>query len=62
MLVLTRKKGKAIKIKVGEVVIRISVVDIQPRYFSEGWQVRLGFEAPPGVTILREEVVDRRGG
>lgn len=61
MLVLTRKKGKAVLVKVGGVSVRVSIVDIQPRYFADGWQVRLGFEAPPGVTILREEVIDRRG-
>jgi len=47
MLVLTRKKEEAIRIG-NDVVIKI--IDIDHR------QVKLGIEAPPHVSINREEV------
>ncbi len=47
MLVLTRKLGESVTI--GD-DIKISVIDIKGR------QVRLGIEAPPSMTIHREEV------
>jgi carbon storage regulator len=47
MLVLSRKMGEAIVIDGG---IRITVVGIR------GKQVRLGFEAPAMVDIIREEL------
>ena len=47
MLVLTRKNGEAIRIGG-----RINVVVLSA---SRG-QVRLGIEAPTGVSVLREEV------
>ena len=50
MLVLTRKKGEAIKI--GEdVFIRVLGVS--------GEQIRLGFEAPKEISIVRTELIDR---
>ncbi len=47
MLVLTRKLGESVTIGDN---IKISVLDIKGR------QVRLGIEAPPGMTIHREEI------
>ena len=47
MLVLTRKPGEKVVIDGG---IQVIVTSIQ------GSQVRLGFIAPDGVTIVREEV------
>jgi carbon storage regulator len=51
MLVLSRKLSQQILIASD---IRITVVKI------EGNHVRLGIEAPPGVSILREELVGRQ--
>ena len=50
MLVLTRKVGEEIVIGEG---IRIRVLTVK------GSQVRLGFDAPPDVIILRTEKVSR---
>ncbi len=47
MLILTRKIGEAIAI--GDNV-KIQVIDVKGR------QVRLGIEAPPDMTVHREEV------
>ncbi len=47
MLVLSRKKGQ--RIRIGESLV-LAVLEL-----TNG-RVRLGFEAPVGVTILREEV------
>jgi carbon storage regulator len=49
MLVLSRKQGQRIQIG-GSVVLTVLE--------SRNGQVRLGFEAPEGVTILRDEVCD----
>jgi carbon storage regulator len=51
MLVLTRRSGE--EIVIGE-DIRVTVLAVQ------GEKVRLGLEAPPSVTIDRQEVRDRR--
>lgn len=48
MLVLSRKIGQRIQIEGGIVVTVVA---------ARGQQVRLGIEAPPDVTILREELV-----
>lgn len=48
MLVLTRKSEEAIRLLDGS--IRIVVLEVQ------GDQVRLGFEAPKNIDILREEI------
>jgi carbon storage regulator len=47
MLVLSRKKGE--RIHIGECVV-LTVLE------SRHGQVRLGFEAPKDVVILREEI------
>jgi carbon storage regulator CsrA len=48
MLVLTRKAGE--KVLIGK-HIRVQVVEVK------GNRIRLGIEAPAGLTILREELV-----
>ena len=50
MLVLSRKQGQ--EVAIGD-NIRLTVVAIC------GNQVRLGFMAPPGVSILREELCQK---
>jgi len=50
MLVLTRKVGE--RIHIGDGII-VTVVRIQND------KVRLGFEAPPNVTVHREEIYRR---
>jgi carbon storage regulator len=52
MLVLTRKQSQQIVIGRD---IRITIVKLDRN------QVRLGIDAPPGMTILREELVTRGG-
>jgi carbon storage regulator len=48
MLILTRRPGEAIAVG-DEIVIEVLAVD--------GQQVRLGFEAPKVVRIMREELL-----
>lgn len=48
MLVLTRKCDEAVRLLDG--AVRIIILEVQ------GDQVRLGFEAPKQVDILREEI------
>lgn len=50
MLVLSRKRGERIQIDVHGVEITLEVVDFR------GHKVRLGFEAPHDVKIIREEL------
>lgn len=52
MLVLTRTKNQKIEIT-GSGPVRITVVGINSS------RVRLGFEAPDGTTILRDNAVSR---
>jgi carbon storage regulator len=51
MLVLTRKVGERIIIDNNIVVEVLEIV---------GSRVRIGLQAPPGVTILREELLEGR--
>ena len=51
MLVLSRKRGERIALPGCAVTITVVAV--------EGNRVRLGIAAPPGVAVLREEVVRR---
>ena len=53
MLVLTRKAGERIVID-GSIVVE--VLEIQ------GNRVRIGIQAPSGVTILREELITGKTG
>lgn len=50
MLILTRKLGE--NIRIGD-KIRIVILDIK------GGQVKLGIDAPPSVSVHREEVYER---
>ncbi|MDA8162129.1 MAG: carbon storage regulator CsrA [Desulfobacteraceae bacterium] len=50
MLILTRKTGE--RIRIGD-EIEVTVLEVNGR------QVRIGVSAPPGLTILREEVFRR---
>lgn len=50
MLVLTRKDGERIIIKVGDTEIVVTVAELSNQF------VRLGFEAPRDVIIKREEL------
>ena len=50
MLVLSRKKDETIIINSGNDNIHITIVDIR------GDKIRLGINAPPEVSIYREEV------
>lgn len=53
MLVFSRKKNEAVLVKVGDVTVRVIVSSI------EHGKVRIGFDAPKEVNILREEVANR---
>lgn len=53
MLVLSRKKHQAIIID-GNIVVMVCRID--------GDKVRIGIEAPPNVTILREELLQDEKG
>lgn len=50
MLVLTRREQESVIIKVGDVLVRMTVIDIK------GERCRLGFVAPQEVVINRQEV------
>jgi carbon storage regulator len=53
MLVLSRKRGE--RVVIGGAVV-VTVVDVR------GDRVRLGFEAPESITVLREELCHRDEG
>jgi len=53
VLVLTRKQNQDIIIQLGHSVVRVRVIDA-----SIG-RVRLGIDAPPEVTVHRQEVWKR---
>jgi carbon storage regulator len=50
MLILTRKFGE--NIRIGD-KIRIIILDVK------GGQVKLGIDAPPNITVHREEIYER---
>lgn len=52
MLVLSRHKNEVVVIKVGDVLIAVTVTEIR------GDKVRLGVHAPEEVAIHRQEVYD----
>jgi carbon storage regulator CsrA len=56
MLVLTRRRGESILINGN-----IKVMYIEPNGSSKtpGNSVLIGVEAPPGITIMREEIADQ---
>jgi carbon storage regulator CsrA len=54
MLLLTRREGERVIVTVpghGQIVVKLIAV--------EGRKARLGFSAPKGVEIMREELVER---
>jgi carbon storage regulator CsrA len=53
MLVISRKKNEAVLLKLGGVEVRVSVVSV-----GEGGRVKLGFQAPLSVVVVREELED----
>lgn len=52
MLMLTRKAGEAVELRIDGTLIRVVVVR------QNHAQVWLGFDAPPNVEILREEIAN----
>jgi carbon storage regulator CsrA len=50
MLVLSRKAGETIVLRMGEVVVEVAVTRCHDQ------KVRLSFEAPPEVKIWRKEL------
>lgn len=57
MLVLSRHKGESVIITAGKYKIRVMAVDYRKS------KIRIGFDAPPEVTVHREEIqklVDER--
>lgn len=50
MLVLGRKRGEQVDLVVGDLTIRVTVIESTPS------RLRLGFEAPEEVRILRTEL------
>lgn len=50
MLVLTRNASEIVDLMLGEQTISVTVIAIK------GSQVRLGFDAPPEVNIVRREI------
>jgi carbon storage regulator len=53
MLVLTRRVGESLTIKVGDTEIRFVALGV------DGNQMKVGVDAPRDVQILRDEVTDR---
>jgi len=53
MLVLTRQKNESVLAELDGRVVEVKVLAI------DGNKVRLGFEAPQEVRILRTEIIDR---
>ena len=65
MLVLSRLIDQDIVIQTSDGPITIRVVDVRKCHATTGYkgpQVRLGFEAPGNVTILRRELIGRGEG
>lgn len=56
MLVLKRKAQEKVILSVGTVRIEVMVVDV-----NRG-RVRLGFECPPEVLVMREELEEWKAG
>lgn len=54
MLSITRKFGERVRLKVGGVVVWVTV---SPAPGGSTRQVRLHFDAPPEVEVMREELI-----
>lgn len=61
MLVLSRKTDEGITLRVGDIEIKLLVLEAKP------WKCRLGITAPMDVVVVRDEILekgpweDRRG-
>ncbi|HEY1599685.1 MAG TPA: carbon storage regulator [Pirellulales bacterium] len=53
MLVLARKQRQKVRLIIGRTVVEMTVLRF------DGQTLRLGFEAPANVKILRSELTDR---
>lgn len=53
MLVLARKKNERVLLRLGDVVVTVTLVEIR------GDKARIGFTAPEAVAIHREEVYEQ---
>jgi len=53
MLVLSRKRDERVLLTIGDAEVEVCVVALR------GDKVRLGFDAPPEVRIMRTELIDR---
>ena len=53
MLVLKRRIGERVRIKVGKVLVWVQVLD------APHGGLRLGISAPPEVEIMREEIIPK---
>jgi carbon storage regulator CsrA len=51
MLVLSRREGERVMIRVGDVRVWVEVVECKHK-------IRLGFKAPADVLIMRQELID----
>ena len=54
MLVLTRKKNESVTVTVRGVTFNISIKEVR------GNNIQLSFEAPPEVSILRTELLNKK--
>lgn len=55
MLVLGCKQGERIRLQIGDAIVWVKLL----RRGGPGCNVKLGFEAPPNVRIMREEAIRR---
>ena len=56
MLILTRKQGDSVVVRHPEGDIVVTYLSLQG---PEGTELRIGFDAPKGVDIVRSEILDR---
>lgn len=56
MLVLLRKEGERVLVECGDVRFWVCVTRVE-----SGRRVKLGFDAPPDVKFIREELLARGG-
>jgi carbon storage regulator len=54
MLLLSRKSGQSIVLRIGEDVVEITVIQLKDD------QVRLGIEAPRHVIVHRKELLNKQ--
>lgn len=56
MLVMSRKKNERVRIRVGDLDLWVTLVEVR------GDKARLGFEGPKDAQFMREEVIPRLPG